>query len=260
MEYFAFKQTEKGIEIDRSQFPDAVKFIEIDGEQAKCLADLALHREDLKFALQCLEGTNLLADKPNLLRQGFWRSVIVRLMKCLNLIFALECIEAAKKMAEKSEWLRQGLWHSAIVHFMKCFGCSKSRVRLDPENVYEGETGAMEVFNYFKALRDKHLVHDDNSYAQCLPGAILNKEDCDHKIAKIICPSFISVTLDQAAWSNLHTSITHALKWVDQEFGDLCDLLSSELEQLPYDDLLNRKEVEYSPPKIEEIDKRRAAP
>ena len=152
------------------------------------------------------------------------------------------------------------VWHSAIVHFMKCFGHSDSRVKLDPESVYEGETGAMEVFRYFKALRDKHLVHDENSYAQCLPGAILNKEDCDHKIAKIICPSFISVTLDQTAWSNLHTSITHALKSVDQEFEDLCDRLSAELEKVPYDDLLNRKEIVYSPPKIEEIGKTRAAP
>lgn len=163
MEDLGFKQTKEEIQI--AGFPDAVKVVQITGEKAKRLADLTLHRTDLKFAVGYLEGINL--------------------------------------VAEESEWLRTGLWHSAIVHFMKCFGSSKSRVSLNPKKVYKGTKVARKVFEYFGSLRDKHLVHDENSYTQCYPGTILNKKGCDHQIAKIICVAFVSVTLDQAGYSNL---------------------------------------------------------
>ena len=260
MEDLGFKQTDEGIQIDRSQFPDSVRFIGIGGEKAKRLADLHLHREDLRFVAECLDGINLLADNPRALRQGRWRSFVVYLMKCLNLRFAIECLEKAKIVAENSLRLREGLWHSAIVHFMKCFGGSVSRARLNPESVYKDHTGALEVFKYFKALRDKHLVHDENSYAQCLTGAVLNRRECDNKIAKIICSAFIGNTLDQTGYSNLRLLTAVALKWVEEQIDDLCDLLALELQAVPYDDLFCRKEIVYSFPKIEEIDTTRATP
>jgi len=220
MEDLGFKQTKEEIQIDG--FPDAVKVVQITGEKAKRLADLTLHRTDLKFAIGFLEGINL--------------------------------------VAEESEWLRKGLWHSAIVNFMKCFGKSKSRVPLDYKKVYKGERVGKDVFLYFKNLRNKHVVHDENAYTQSHPGAIINKKSCDHQIAKIICVAFIGVALDQAAYSNLHTSITHALKWVEEQIEDLCNVLTLELEAVPYDDLFSRKEIVYAPPKVEEIDKPRATP
>ena len=218
MEDLEIKHTKDGIQIEG--FPDAVKVVQITGEKAKRLADLTLHRADLKFAIECLDGINLLTEK----------------------------------------WLRQGLWHSAIVHFMKCFGGHESRFSLNPKKVYKGNQVARAVFENFESLRNKHLVHDENSYAQSHPGVILYKKDCDHKIAKIICAAFVSITLDQVAYSNLHSSITHALKWVEEQIEDLCNVLTSELEAVPYDDLFSRKEIAYSPPKVEEINKPRATP
>jgi len=220
MEDLEITQTTNGIQIEG--FPDAVKFVQITEPKAKRITDLALHRTDLKFALECLEGINLVAEEP--------------------------------------ASLRQGLWLSAIVTFMKCFGKNKSRGPLSYKKIYKGKKVAKEVVEYFKSLRNKHLVHDDNSYAQCQTGAVLNKRECDHKIAKIICTAFIGDTLDSTAYSNLHSSITHALEWVEEEFEGLCNLLTPELEAVPYDDLFNRKQVVYTPPKIEEVGKTRATP
>jgi len=147
MEDLEITQTTNGIQIEG--FPDAVKFVQITEPKAKRITDLALHRTDLKFALECLEGINLVAEEP--------------------------------------ASLRQGLWLSAIVTFMKCFGKNKSRGPLSYKKIYKGKKVAKEVVEYFKSLRNKHLVHDDNSYAQCQTGAVLNKRECDYKIAKIIC-------------------------------------------------------------------------
>lgn len=220
MEHFEITPTNGEWHIEG--FPDAAKVFRLEGQKAKRLADLSLHHGDLHFVLECLNGINLLADKPNMLRQG--------------------------------------LWYSAIVHFMKCFGGRSSRVSLDPNSVYKGDKDWKEPFQYFKSLRNKHIVHDENSYTQSLPGAILNKREGDHKIAKIICLPTIGNTLDQNAYTGLHQLTTVALEWVDEKFEDLCNLLTLELEAVPYDELLSREAIVYSPPKIEEINRPRNTP
>jgi hypothetical protein len=151
MEYFPITKTAQGFHIEG--FPDAVKVLGISGPKSRRLADLALHKSDLDFALECLTAINQVAEEPYIIRQALWRS--------------------------------------AIVHFIKCFSESESRFSLNPKQVYKNDPGASEPYRYFDSLRNKHLIHDENSYAQCLPGAVLNKKGMDHKIAKIVCLSVI---------------------------------------------------------------------
>ena len=225
MEYFEITPTNGEGHIEG--FPDAAKVFKIEGHKAKRLADLALHQSDLNFALEYLEGVNVIAEQFH-------------------------------GKDDKLHSLRQGLWFSAIGYFMKCFSDHASRFSLNPQQLYKGETAdAMEPFKYFKDLRNKHFIHDENSYTQSLPGAILNNRGCDSKIAKIVCLSLIGNTLDQNNYTGLHRVITVALDWVNGRFEDLCGVLTSELEVTPYDELLSREEIVYSPPKIEEIGKKR---
>lgn len=81
--------------------------------------------------------------------------------------------------------VRQSLWRSAIVHFGKCFGKSASRFQLNPNAIWKGNQSALEAFKYYKDLRNKHVVHDENSYAQSIPGAILNNGKKPYKIGDI---------------------------------------------------------------------------
>ena len=111
----------------------------------------------------------------------------------------------------------------------------------------------MEPYKYFDSLRNKHLVHDENSYAQCLPGAILNKKDMKHKIAKIVCLSITGETLAQDNYSNLHLLIARALEWVVTQFDQLCNMLSVELELEQFETLLARQGITYSVPGVDEI-------
>ena len=75
--------------------------------------------------------------------------------------------------------------------------------------MYKGIPQALVAFVYFDNLRDKHLVHDVNPYAQPIPGAILNKPGFGPKIAKIICSGMVANTLEFANVSNLHLLISH---------------------------------------------------
>ena len=116
MEHFSITKTAQGFHIEG--FPEAVKVLSISGPKVRRLADLALHKSDLDFALECLTSINEVAEKPSVLRQALWRS--------------------------------------AIVHFVKCFGESESRFNLNPKKVYKGDTGAFEPYWYFNSLRNKH--------------------------------------------------------------------------------------------------------
>jgi hypothetical protein len=220
LEHFPVTKTDSGFLIEG--FPEAVKVVRIDGRQSKRLADLALHRADLEFAAECLKTINLVSDKPGVLRQALWRA--------------------------------------AIIHYMKCFGHSGARFQLSAERIYKGNTPALVAFSYFKELRDRHFVHDENSHAQSVPGAILNRRDKPYKIEKIVCFSVMAETLGQDNYNNLHLLVQTAQTWVVNEFDALCQTLTKELEAKSYDELDSREPITYKAPTIDEIGKNRNAP
>jgi hypothetical protein len=93
MENIALTHKENAFHIEG--FPDAVKVLKITGRKSRRLADLALHKVDLDFALVCLETINSTPSEPFLMREV--------------------------------------LCQSALIRFIKCFGQSKSRFSLDPK-------------------------------------------------------------------------------------------------------------------------------
>jgi hypothetical protein len=221
MEYFEISQKESGLHIEG--FPDAEKVICIGGPQAKRLSDLALHKADLDFAEKCLDEINQIPIESNIIREALWRS--------------------------------------AIVHFLKCFGDSAARFHLSAEKIFKIDAPeALVAFNYFRDLRNKHLVHDENSYAQSVPGAILNKGNKDYKIEKIVCFAAIAVTLAQENYSNLKLLIQKSRTWVVDQFDTVCEKITVELEKESYENLFSKELLNYRVPRIDEINRKRNVP
>ena len=125
-------------------FPDAVKVIAISGEKAREAADLTSHRSDLNFAA--------------------------------------ESAEEARQLFDGRALVRQALWRCAVFHYFKCFATG-ARSPLSKHAIYDNDAMAMEMFEYFLDLRNKHLAHDVNAYVQCIPGAVLNSRDAPAKRA-----------------------------------------------------------------------------
>lgn len=204
-------------------YPNAVKVIEIDDTKSRRLADLFLHKVDLEIAF-----TNL------------------------------RLIEHHSDTQDVDPRIGDALWESSIIRFLKCFGKAKARMSLDPTEIYKGEPPeAMLAFCFFKKLRNKHVAHDENSYAQCLPGAILNAPGCSNKIEKIICLDARVVTLEQDSFDNLGKLIKKALTWVEHQFDDLDQEVILELEREPYEALVAKREVQLHVPAVEDIGKNR---
>jgi hypothetical protein len=219
MEDIAFTRRENTFHLE--DFPDAVKVIKTTGRQSRRLADLSLHKNDLDFAFECLETINRTSREPQILHDV--------------------------------------LWQSAIVSFIKCFGGSKARFSLDHKVIYKHHAGAAEVYKFFYSLRNKNIVHDENSYTQSLPGAVLNKDGMDHKIAKIVILSVTGKTLEQENYSNLRLLVTKAREWVISEFDKRCNILTAELEARPYNELLATEGVAYTAPAADDVHKPRAS-
>ncbi len=220
MENIRLRNAPAGLHVEG--FPDAVKVIRITGPKAKALADLGLHKHDLDFADECLTTLTDESAKPDVTREALWRS--------------------------------------AIVHFIKCFTPSKSRSGLNPKNVYKGIRRALPAFEYFDSLRNKHMIHDENAYAQCIPGAVLNKSGIDPKIGKVVYMNIRGDTKNPDDISNLACLIRDALAWVTARSDELCGVVTTELESMPFDKLASMEGIKFTGPTVEDVHRVRPRP
>ncbi len=186
-------------------FPDAVWVGALNGEDSQRLSDLALHNCDLAFARECLD--------------------------CL--------------VGVTTEPIRSALWHSAIVNCMKCFGRSKSRFKLNPSVVFQGDPDAMEVFSFFKALRDKHYVHDENAAIQAIPVAVVNRLNASPKIAQITNVVIRGDFIGTENFQNLTRLVAETQAWVDREHDNIADQIKLRMEAMSHSDLLALPKPEY---------------
>jgi len=213
MEFFNFSLDGDSLRIEG--FPDAAAVVALTGFKARRLAHLALHMRDLKFAASCLEAINSVPDDPHTIRSA--------------------------------------LWTSAITHYVKCFGDGE-RFQLSANKIYRNDSkNALDAFNFFKTLRNKHVVHDENSFAQADPLAIISNDTKPYKVEKIICSVMFTVTLEQEAYANLSLLVNQALEWVIAEHDSYCSQISSELEVLERDDLLALPRPKFIPAKVSEV-------
>jgi len=128
-------------------YPDAEKVVALAHPKAAWFTDLALHKNDLDFAADSLDGISRTSGELTFLQQVFWRS--------------------------------------AIIHFMKCFDGSASRVPLDANTLYGAEAVALQEYDQFRKLRNKHFVHDENAWLQCHAAIVLNKKGADPEVADV---------------------------------------------------------------------------
>jgi hypothetical protein len=143
------------------------------------------------------------------------------------------------------------------MRFIKCFTGNSARIRLNENEIYKGEALGKQAFDYFKKLRDKHVVHDENAYTQCIPMAAINAGNKSYKVEKILTISIIGETLEQGNYQNLHQLATVALRWVEKKYDELCDLITNELEAVPYLALRERPAARYTVPDVGQLGKKR---
>lgn len=119
---------------------------------------------------------------------------------------------------------------------------------------------AGEVFTYFKAMRNKHLIHDENPWAQCLAAVVLNRETTKEAIADVTYLAFRVVTLDQPNYSNLKLLATKARQWVTVELDRLHKAIVADVSREDANELRAKPELRVRIPDGKEIGQRKGPP
>lgn len=154
--------------------------------------------------------------------------------------------------------MREGLYLAALIRCMKCFGFNKSRPhRLDGSVVLGRDVAGLACFERFKKLRNKHFAHDENSFAQCVVGAVLNDGTKPYKVEKVVAIPVMVVAFTEGDWSNLKLVIQRALEFVSREIDRVCAEISAELEFSDYPDLTARAKVWMQPAMEADVGKTR---
>lgn len=210
----------KRITVDHRHDDGSGRFIKVHHKQGRRMEDLHLHLADLEFCGLCLAALNGVANPLSISQQA--------------------------------------LWEIAIVRFLKCFGDSSARFSLVAEKVYKLEPAeALSAFNFFKNYRNKHLIHDENSYAQSVLGAVLNGPTHARKIERLTCAGLIGGIYGPENYQNLGLLVEKARSWAASEYEKIAANIQEELEALPYSILVAMESVLIEVPDDQDIRKDR---
>lgn len=139
----------KAITMDIKGPPSLRRIIEIPADLAAPYVNLFLHKVDLNRAREFLVEFDKQGGvpPPGGIRPGLAMTVVC-----------------------------QALWHSALASTMKCFQHSESRTeKLDPDRIFGTDITQLvrAAFDLLKALRNKHVLHDENDWMQTVTYAII---------------------------------------------------------------------------------------
>lgn len=210
-------------------YADSEKLIDVSQFPiSKQLADLSLHRDDCEKALEALHGSASFRSYNG----------------------SINGIE--------TQTLEQILLFFSICSFYKCFGENKSRSSLNKLKVYQNPS-SIKTFEYYRNIRDKFLVHDENRMTATAVGAALNPINSERKIERILTTAIKVISLDAAAYENLDKLISEALVWIKNDFIEKSAKLTEILEKQEHHTLgtLPKYPPDFEKPTLDNIHTRR---
>jgi hypothetical protein len=177
------------------------KIVQVPDELGKALAHLSLHSIDLQFATECLDELD---------RLGYPRN--------------------------GGDITCQALWHSALVATYKCFGNSNARSSLKRDVIYT-DAAQRDTFNYWRNLRNKNIVHDENDVTQSHVVAVLRRREYAPKIDNMYVISLVGLTVCAENSAKLRGLVDTAREWVRAETDKLRQEVMAELNAMTYEDV-----------------------
>ena len=170
---------------------NALQPVHLAGHLAKCVADLSLHQYDLSFC--------------------------ERILKTYS-----------SKFVDEYDDLTLALWIAVLTKFISCFQGSDARRSLDGRKVYRSDAKAFENFTFVMALRNKHIVHDENSHYGANAFAWLEQDGDVRQVGTMITVARIDPTLVAA----MRDLVERAQEHVHVAIGDAGEKLLAEVQAM----------------------------
>jgi len=174
-----------------------------------------------------------------------------------DLEVAWYAIAKAEEIGESDSIVKELLWKSAVLHYIKCFGGDRRNPLILGEVYGTAVKSATECHEYFKLLRNKFLIHDENVYTMGGVTALINDGTKINKIERIDCNIILSQTSDSQHIDTLKMLISTSLKWVDTSIAKLKEDLRLEFELKSYAELAAYPGLTIRVPLSSEVTKKR---
>jgi hypothetical protein len=201
-------------------FPHGVQVVEIQSADAAVARDLALHLSDLTFSKNALDQ---IPPNPN-----------------------------------ADDITHMSLWRVAIYQLYKCFQHSESRSNLDSGKVLLGASVPVrENFKHYKHMRNKHMIHDENSNSQVSVIAVLNSGNKLFKIEGVRAMTIRFDDLSSQTVVNLKSVVNWTFDFVRREFDQVLEKIRADLELKPLKDLQALPAPEHKVPDAADVSKSR---
>lgn len=165
-----------------------------------------------------------------------------------DLAFAKSCLDLINTASDDAQ---NALWRAAIIYYYKCFAKSNRRNPLNIDYLAAGLP--REIHRFYKSLRNKNLVHDENGWLQTWAGVAVAASGKGYNVEKIVYATTESVTLQQEHYGNMYLLVEHAISWVNSECERLCNEITRELEKQQRETLLNQPDITYRVPMANEV-------
>ena len=125
----------------------------------------------------------------------------------------------------------EALWTAALVKYIRCFATGK-RFGLDV-SVFDGLEGARDTHQFFKDMRDKHVVHSVNPFEDASVGVVLCGEPGAEQAEGVAVFQHKLVCTDQNGVQTLERLAAVAQKSVRLRCKTLRDELSAWAKSQP---------------------------
>ena len=204
-------------------YPTADKVLELPNDRiVKRLKDMCLHWYDLMEAKSCLEAVN----------------------------------------GTNAALVNRALAQNAIVLFYKCFGNSEFRDNsLKRDKILAGlPSSAKDVFDYYKNIRDKFIVHDESRHAQVITGIILETAKTPpfvDTVNTVAVKEMFTTESELQGLQSFYRLVTVAMSWTENAIDKLSDKIKETYQSKSlsfFDDFLP---LRFSAPTKEEMFQKR---
>lgn len=162
--------------------------------------------------------------------------------------------EHHSKFVNEYNDLSLALWISVITKFMSCFQYSKARPPLDPQNVFGANSTTLQDFQLIRAMRDKHVVHDENSHYNAAAFAWIKPNGDVYGVGPMIAVARIDPTLVE----KIRNLVARAQDYIQNEMEEAGKELLDQVQAMSLDERTTLpKGVYFVLPSEDDINKTR---
>lgn len=171
----------------------------------------------------------------------------------LDLKFCQICLHALKSLDfNKESMLAEAYWISCITRFFKCFGESKARSKLSASKIFKTNAESTTDFNYFRALRNKHIVHDENPFSDVLVAVAINAAEQEPSFVEVFASSFTNFTIE-VDLGRLENLVKNAIDWIAERRNQLEEMLNVTYAQWSRERLLALPDLSVTAPNKDDV-------